>query len=577
MADRDEQTPTGLPFLRNKGASPPPETPRRLLQLPFFRTRADRLNQEPAASKPRRDHKKRNIMFVVLAGTLLIVEQIHERGQAQSPTSGDIVAYTLMLPEHVETYLSFFNAQYPAIEVTVVRDSSSRLIERLLAQAEDPEADVLWGMSATSVVFAQWNDLLAQYAPTGLDRVRIQFRDVNDPPYWIGFDGWMVALCVNTEVLHKRDLPIPESLHDLTKPIYAGQLAMPSPLETGTGYMAISTILQLEGEVGGWEFLNALDQNVAQYAQGAEQACQIAMEGQIPIAVSYGLEGISRKTEGAPIDVIFPVEGSAWDMEANALIRKAAIKPAAKTFLDWTLSETAMNLYAENYAFTAAETATPPRQGFPENPIQQLIDRDFPWATANRERILYEWETRYGTERLVKKADSAPQIIQSSEIPPLAAESEGGEQSEEDEAIESAPEEPSALPEDIGTRDSEAPESAELSSVPEPEPPSIIQQAVKTLREAIWPADKSAEDRAPESTAPSADPEAFAPSESPASEGQQAVTEENEPHEPADPEGRSQFEQLPSPDSGPEVYEAVEALLATMLPTEEEADQAPPE
>jgi iron(III) transport system substrate-binding protein len=35
---------------------------------------------------------------------------------------------------------------------------------------------------------------------------------------------------------------------------------------------------------------------------------------------------------------------------------------------------------------------------FPEGIIDAMIDNDFEWAATNRERILAEWEKRYGAK-----------------------------------------------------------------------------------------------------------------------------------------------------------------------------------
>ncbi|MFQ8689577.1 MAG: hypothetical protein ACLR9K_06865, partial [Blautia sp.] len=104
--------------------------------------------------------------------------------------------------------------------------------------------------------------------------------------------------------------------------------------------------------------------------------------------------GISQRDKGAPVEVIFPEEGSGWDLEANALIEKDEINPAAYTFLDWAISDNAMDLYRVNYPIVTVEN-TGTYDGYESNPIDQLIDNDFSWAAQNREDILSEWLEKY--------------------------------------------------------------------------------------------------------------------------------------------------------------------------------------
>ena len=44
-----------------------------------------------------------------------------------------------------------------------------------------------------------------------------------------------------------------------------------------------------------------------------------------------------------------------------------------------------------------------PVKYFPEGILDKMIKNDFAWAAANRERILKEWQNRYGAKSEPKK------------------------------------------------------------------------------------------------------------------------------------------------------------------------------
>jgi iron(III) transport system substrate-binding protein len=101
--------------------------------------------------------------------------------------------------------------------------------------------------------------------------------------------------------------------------------------------------------------------------------------------------------EGAPVAVIFPEKGSGWDMEANALIRRENIAPAAKTFLNWAISDEAMAIYNEAMPIISTG-AGQSYYGFEgQDPVDQLIDKDFVWIATNRDAILEEWTRRFAS------------------------------------------------------------------------------------------------------------------------------------------------------------------------------------
>jgi iron(III) transport system substrate-binding protein len=135
--------------------------------------------------------------------------------------------------------------------------------------------------------------------------------------------------------------------------------------------------------------------NIARYTHSGSKPCKLAGAGEVAIGISFAYRGFMQKQKGEPVLTVFPKEGSGWDVEANCLIKKTSIKPAAKTFLDWAISEPVMKAYAQVYPVTAYATGVPIPDGFPADPEGQLIENDFDWAAKNRMRILGEWTKRY--------------------------------------------------------------------------------------------------------------------------------------------------------------------------------------
>ncbi len=319
-------------------------------------------------------------------------------GAASDATSGEITVYTALEDDQIAVYLPLFNEKYPNIKVNIVRDSTGVITARLLAEKGNPQADVVWGLAASSLLLADQQQMLEPYAPAGLEKIRVNFRDSANPPHWVGIDAWFSAFCVNTVELAARGLPMPASWKDLTNPVYRGMIVMPNPNSSGTGYLSVSAILQMMGEEEGWKYLDALHENIAAYTHSGSKPCKMAGAGETVIGVSFDYRAIKQKADGQPIEPVFPTEGSGWDIEANALVKKASIKPAARTFLDWAISDEVMIKYAASYPVTSAETTVGVPEGYPPDPVRQLIANDFNWAAANRDRVLTEWMRRYDTK-----------------------------------------------------------------------------------------------------------------------------------------------------------------------------------
>jgi iron(III) transport system substrate-binding protein len=240
--------------------------------------------------------------------------------------------------------------------------------------------------------------MLEPYAPKGLERLDPRFRDSAEPPAWTGRDAWAAAICFNTVEAERLGLPKPTSWQDLLDPVYQGHVVMPNPNSSGTGYLDVSSWLQIFGEEEGWAYMDGLHENIAAYTHSGSKPCRQAASGEAAIGISFAFRAARLKEEGAPIDIIIPEEGIGWDMEATANVQGTDKLDAAKTLVDWSVSENANRLYNEGYAVVAIPEIAQPVPNFPENIQEKMIDNDFDWAAAKRERILSEWQKRYDSK-----------------------------------------------------------------------------------------------------------------------------------------------------------------------------------
>jgi iron(III) transport system substrate-binding protein len=306
-----------------------------------------------------------------------------------------VVVYTALEPEQITDYMKAVNKSLPNIEVKMLRLSTGDISARFMAEKDNMQADVIWGVAATNMLVFKNAGLLEPYTPKGIERVQPLFRDKATPPAWVGIDIYMSAFCFNTEVAKKHNLPAPTSWADLTKPVYKGQVVMPNPASSGTGYLSVASILQRMGEAKGWEYLDALHKNMAEYTKSGSKPCKDAAAGERAIGVSFEYVAAKQKKDGAPVEMVLPKEGAGYEMEANSLTKKGKGNAAARQFLDWAITDEAMSLYSKYFAAVAV-AGFPVPEGLPKDISKVVYPNDFDWSAKNRERILAEWTKRYG-------------------------------------------------------------------------------------------------------------------------------------------------------------------------------------
>lgn len=333
--------------------------------------------------------------------TLIALALAGAAGVAAADTA--LTVYTALEADQIKAYQAAFEKANPDIKIQWVRDSTGIVTAKLLAEKNNPKADVIWGLAGTSLGLMAKEGMLEPYAPKGLDQIDAKMRDAVQTPSWVGMDAFAAAVCVNTIEAEKQSLPMPTSWQDLTKPVYAGKIVMPNPASSGTGFLDVSAWLQIFGEEKGWAFMDALHKNIGSYTHSGSKPCNMAAAGEFPIGVSFDYRAAKLKADGAPIEPVFPSEGLGWEVEATAIVKGTKNLEAAKKLADFSASREANELYKTNFAVLAIPSVATSNPNLPADLGRRMITNDFVWAASNRDKILAEWARRYDGKSEPKK------------------------------------------------------------------------------------------------------------------------------------------------------------------------------
>ena len=83
------------------------------------------------------------------------------------------------------------------------------------------------------------------------------------------------------------------------------------------------------GEEKGWQFMDALHENIAAYTHSGSKPAKMAAAGEYPMGLSFAYRIVTEMNKGAPLDVVYPSEGLGWDMEATAIVKGTRLMRAA--------------------------------------------------------------------------------------------------------------------------------------------------------------------------------------------------------------------------------------------------------
>jgi iron(III) transport system substrate-binding protein len=310
----------------------------------------------------------------------------------------ELLVYTALETDQLKAYTESFVKTNPNIELKFVRDSTGVITAKLLAEKANPQADAILGVAASSMEIFRAEGLLAPYAPAGFSALNRKFSEAGNPPAWVGQDVFAAVVCYNTVEGQKKGIPKPETWADLIKPAYKGQITMPNPASSGTGFFDVSAWLQTMGEAGGWKYMDALHENIAQYTHSGSKPCRQAGAGEFVVGISFDFRGNDVKAKGAPVELVFPKEGLGWDLEAAGIMKATKKMDAAKKLMDWVATKEANEAYAKNFAIVAHPGVKPVLPHIPADLESRLIKNDFAYAAKNRDKILAEWQKRYAAK-----------------------------------------------------------------------------------------------------------------------------------------------------------------------------------
>ncbi|MDR0252677.1 MAG: ABC transporter substrate-binding protein [Brucellaceae bacterium] len=316
---------------------------------------------------------------------------------AGSALAETLTVYTVYEEDEAAAFLAEAKKALPDLDINMLRLSNGDLVARIIAEQANPQHDVLWGVAVTSLFNPDIIKTLEPYKPANIDAVPAQFRDKEDR--WFAVTGYMAAFCVNNERLKAKGLTMPKSWADLTDPAFKGEVVMPNPASSGTGYIQIDSLIQQMGDEKGWAFLDSLDKNVAQYIKSGSKPCNVASMGEYTVGASFELRAIKNIAEGYPITMVIPSEGAGNELEANALVSTSKNKDAAKRFLDWTVSKQAADEYYKWKAIVTIPGGAMPENfkeaGLPEDVSKVLYPVDFKAAADDRTKIIDTWQKKY--------------------------------------------------------------------------------------------------------------------------------------------------------------------------------------
>ncbi|HEY9460099.1 MAG TPA: extracellular solute-binding protein [Paralcaligenes sp.] len=238
-----------------------------------------------------------------------------------------VVFYTSIDLKVAEKLAQGFQAKYPGIKVQVERSGAERNFQRINQEygSKIYTADVVESSDAVHFVYFKNKGWLEPAVPSDVAQWP---KDEKDP------DGQYAAVratlsvpAYNTTLVKKEDAP--KSYKDLLDPKWKGKIVKSHPGYSGS----TMTDTYVLSKTLGWDYFKKLgQQNIMQVQSSTVPPAKVAQGERAIEADGNEYVAFALKESGAPLEIIYPVEGSPLVVGNAGLLKKAPHPNAARLF-----------------------------------------------------------------------------------------------------------------------------------------------------------------------------------------------------------------------------------------------------
>jgi len=345
--------------------------------------------------------------LLLLVCLLLVACQPVTVPQTALTTSEEVP--TLILASHdsfnvsEEVLIQFETENNVKLELLALGDAGEA-INKMILSKDAPLADLFFGVDNTFLSRALAADIFEPYASPLLEQIPDEL-ELDAEHRLLPVDVGYVNLNADATYFAEHNLPLPQTLEDLTKPEYKSLLVVINPATSSPGLAFLLATIGHFGEAGYLDFWQALRDNDVLITNGWSDAYYdnftvgSAGSGDRPIVVSY--------TTSPPADVLYASDGRTEPASVNlnlaggvfrqiefvGIVKGTQHTELAQKWVDFMLSETFQaDLPLQMFVYPAVPETPLPEVfvDFAEQPTN-AVAMDAAAIDANREIWIDAW------------------------------------------------------------------------------------------------------------------------------------------------------------------------------------------
>ena len=268
-----------------------------------------------------------------------------------SPHGKDLLQY----------YEQAFERTDSTVDVQWVDMGSQEVLDRLRAEAANPQTDVWFGAPAEIFERGAKEGLLQPYRPTWASSVPDEARDSRD--LWYGTYLTPEVIAYNSDAI--TDAEAPKDWDDVIDPKWRGRIIIRDPIASGTMRAIFGAIIARElarsgSTKAGYDWLLRLDANTKEYTLNPTILYQKLgrQEGIVTLYNMPDMATLQQRTK-IPVKWVVPASGTPVLVEGLAIVKGARHPDLAKRFYEFVTTQEALRTAANDFLRIPARTDLP--------------------------------------------------------------------------------------------------------------------------------------------------------------------------------------------------------------------------
>ena len=272
--------------------------------------------------------------------------------------SGKLMIYTSIYPDIIEGVKPAIKKAFPDLDVQWFQAGTEKVITKLTGEIEAKkiQADLLMVADPSYYLTLKDKNLLMKYdAPNRKDVTAAKDAD----GYWTGVRISNMIIAYNTAKVKPEDAP--KTFKELTEPKWQNKVAIPSPLLSGSAYVAVGVL----SDKYGWDYFSKLKANGAKVEAGNAAIQNKLITGEYLAGMILEENILKIMDKGEPIKVVYPEDGTIVIPSPIAIFTSTQNPEAAKALTNWWLSKEGQEAIVKGWMHSVRGDVAPPK-GAPE-------------------------------------------------------------------------------------------------------------------------------------------------------------------------------------------------------------------